>query len=203
MTTTAIANPEDNERINDIVRKFANAFNQAEDSFRAAGKIYAEAIMEFGQTARERLAAACPTIAPSTWRRLEALGNGSLDARLLTASSKGAASLRRLPAPIQTRALDEGVEVLIGNGESLRVQVDNLTPDQTRQVFAGDHIRDVSAQRAWLESNAPQIARPSATKPTPQNPVEIDRKHRRILVHGYPLTVADMAEYIRKLTNDA
>lgn len=34
------------------------------------------------------------------------------------------------------------------------MQVDNLTPEQTRQVFASDHIRDVSAQRAWLESNA-------------------------------------------------
>lgn len=157
MTTTAISNPE---QLNEAVRAFADAFNRAEDSFRAAGRLYAETIAAFGQAARERFAAACPKIAPTTWRRLEALGNGSLDARLLTASSKGAAALRRLPAPIQTSALDEGVEVLIGNGETLRIQVDNLTPEQTRQVFAGDHIRDVSAQRAWLESNAPQIARP-------------------------------------------
>jgi hypothetical protein len=154
MTTTIIS-------LDDTVRGFAEAFTRAEDSFRAAGKIYADAIAQFGQEAREKFAAACPKIAPTTWRRLEALGNGSLDGRLLTASSMGAAALRRLPAPMQTKALDNGVDVLVGNGDTLRVQVDNLTPEQSRQVFASDHIRDIAAQRAWMETHAPQTARPA------------------------------------------
>lgn len=159
MTTTTIIS------LDETVRGFAEAFTRAEDSFRTAGKIYAEAIATHGQEARERFAAACPKIAPTTWRRLEALGNGSLDGRLLTASSAGAAALRRLPAPLQTAALDNGVELLINNGDTLRVQIDNLTPEQARQVFAGDHIRDIPAQRAWVETHAPSVARPTITAP--------------------------------------
>lgn len=147
--------------LDDTVRGFAEAFTRAEDSFRTAGKIYADAVAQYGQEAREKFAAACPKIAPTTWRRLEALGNGSLDGRLLTAASIGAAALRRLPSTAQSAALDNGVEVLIGNGETLRIQVDNLTPEQSRQVFASDHIRDIPAQRAWLETHAPQTARPA------------------------------------------
>jgi hypothetical protein len=34
--------------------------------------------------------------------------------------------------------------------------VDNLEPEQARQVFAHDHVRDAAEQRAWIESHKPQ-----------------------------------------------
>jgi len=168
MTTTLIS-------LDDTVRGFAEAFTRAEDSFRTAGKIYADAVREFGQEAREKFAAACPKIAPTTWRRLEALGNGSLDGRLLTAASIGAAALRRLPAPMQTKALDNGVDLLVGSGDTLRVQVDNLTREQSAQVFAIDHIRDASAQRAWMETNATRPATTGAAWRVSGGKVQVSR----------------------------
>ncbi len=153
--------------VQDAAAAFGEAFRSAEDAFVAAGRIYAEAIRQFGQGAREAFASAAPKISASTWRRLEAIGNGALDSRLLTAGSAGAAALRRLPVQAQGPALDHGVEVLIGSGDTLRIQIDNLTQQQVRQVFSGDHIRDIPAQRAWLETNAPHLSSPSIAAGSP------------------------------------
>lgn len=151
--------------IDDYAGRFRAAFAKAEEGFVEAAKVYCEAIDKYGDDARKRFAAACPRISSSTWRCLERLGSGNLDARLLMTSSCGAAALRRIPGPMQTAAIDKGVEVLIANGETLIVQIDNLTPAQARQVFSNDHIRDIAAQRAWLETNAPTVARPMVAAP--------------------------------------
>ena len=147
-----------NDIANSFFDAFDDAFNRASAGFIEAGQILAKGIAEHGPEFRDLIIARFPKIAPSTWRKLESIGNGILDHRLLTDSSAGASILRRLPGPIQTRALNEGVAVLIAGGETLRVQVDNLTPEQARQVFASDHIRDESAQRAWVESRTPAIS---------------------------------------------
>lgn len=137
----------------DDAKAFAAAFANAEEAFINAGAIYARSIQVHGPGAREAFAAACPHITAGTWRRLEAVGNGSLDARLLTAGSCGANALRRLPITAQREALGTGVEVCLPGGDALRVQVDDLTPEQARQVFAADHVRSLPAQRAWLEAH--------------------------------------------------
>ena len=147
--------------LHDAAQAFAAAFSSAEESFTRAGRILADAVRAYGPEARAAFAAACPAITPGTWRRLEALGNGTLDPRLVAGVSAAGAILRRLPVAVQREALDRGVPLLLAGGDSLLVAVDNLSPAQARQVFAGDHVRDLAAQRAWLEANpaqAPAVA---------------------------------------------
>lgn len=162
MSTTAPSIP-----LPSLVRDFAEAFASAEDAFTRAGRILADAIREHGPEARAAFASACPAITPGTWRRLEALGNGTLDPRLVAGVSLGGAALRRLPVTMQREALDHGVEVLLPGGDSLRVAVDNLAPAQVRQVFAGDHVRDLAAQRAHLEAHPVVAAAPSTRGTAP------------------------------------
>jgi len=137
------------------IAAFALAFSSACEGFVAAGRIYAESIAAYGDLARDAFNEAIPNISPSVWRRLESIGNGTLDQRLFHAASQGARSLRRLPAPLQSECLDRGVDVLLSDGDSLRVTVDHLRRDQVRQVFAADHVRTLSEQKAFIAVAAP------------------------------------------------
>ena len=153
--------------LSDSVKAFASAFSAAQDHYLTAARLYADAVIAHGPASREAFSAAHPNVSQSTWRRLESVGAGVLDARLLTAGSVGASSLRRLPIHLQQEALNGGVTVLVSGGDTLVVAVDALTPDQTRQVFANDHVRTPSAQRAWIESrkmpDIPALDGPAAT----------------------------------------
>lgn len=140
----------------DAVRAFVEAFQIAREGFIEAGRIYASAIDQFGASARDQFAAGAPAVSGEMWRRLERLGRGEMDPRLLTQTTEGARALRRLPKNEQARALDTGVPLLLAGGDHLLVQVDSLTKAQVGQVFAIDHIRDLGAQRAWIETHAPQ-----------------------------------------------
>jgi hypothetical protein len=141
------------ELIQSKIDAFRAAFTLSADQLLIAAQIYAGAIAEGGPDVRGLFHAAAPQITPATWRRMEAAGNGSLDPRLVLNGSAGAAALRRLPAPVQSVAINHGVDLLTDSGDILRVQVDNLQPEQVRQVLSFDHIRDPSEQRAWIEDN--------------------------------------------------
>ena len=164
MTDTTITIFQSPEQAADA---FVQVFRNAEEAFILAGSIYAKAIGQFGPATREVFASKYPKMSASTWRRLESVGVGALDARLLLGGSFGACCARRLPSHSQKEVLDNGVNVLVAGGDILRVKLDALTSDQAKQVFAGDHVRDPGAQRAWLESrktpDAPATEGPAAT----------------------------------------
>lgn len=143
--------------------EFRERLSMSVDRFKAAGDSYVKAIDELGDAAREAFRANFPQVTPSLWRRLEAVGRNEMDSRLLVMSSAGANALRRCPFSVQKVALANGVEVLTANGDVLKVSIDNLTIEQVRQVFAGDHTRDAAAQRAWLETSARKAPKPPAT----------------------------------------
>jgi hypothetical protein len=75
---------------------------------------------------------------------------------LLVASYPAAARLMRLPYSEQKRAMEDGIEVLLMDSDgpdTLTVKPENLTNDQARQVFNGNSIRTLPAQRSFIESN--------------------------------------------------
>lgn len=88
------------------------------------------------------------------WGRLEAVAYGALDVRLVYAYSIGAHRLRGMPLKVQGQALDEGVRLLLPNGEHLQITIQNLTADQANQIFDTKNmcLRNDAAQRAYLES---------------------------------------------------
>jgi hypothetical protein len=131
----------------ETISGFSTEFRSACASYLKAAQIYAAAIATHGDHARVAFADQLPDITTSLWRRLESVGNGTMDPRLLSASSRGAQSLRRLPAPQQTEYLNSGVDVLLPGGDSLRVAIDHLQPSQVQQVFAGSHVRTLGEQR--------------------------------------------------------
>lgn len=86
-------------------------------------------------------------------RRFEQLGRKQIMPNLLVADYPAARHLARLPYSDQKRAIEEPLDLLVMDGKmptTLKVAVENLTPQQCRQVFNG-HIRSIGAQRAWLE----------------------------------------------------
>jgi len=177
--------------LSDAIGEFAVAFRSASEGFATAGRIYAEAVAAHGDVARALFNERIPGVVPSVWRRLEAVGNGSLDHRLMNAASRGAQSLRRLPAPLQAECLDRGVDVLLAGGDSLRVAVDNLQASQVRQVFAGDHVRSLSEQKAFLSVAAPLPA--GAVRP-----VEV-RGNRVIVRQPCELTRQDLIRLLGEM----
>ena len=86
--------------------------------------------------------------------RFEQLGRKQLIPCLLVADYPAARHLVRLPYSEQKRAVETSVDLLVCEGKEtsvLKVSVENLTPTQCRQVFDGDQVRSIGAQRAWLE----------------------------------------------------
>ena len=115
-------------------------------------------------------------LTPEFIHRVENVGRGKLDARLLWMSFVGSNRLRRLPISMQQKCLTEGVPVLIkteAGWETLKVEVPNLTSAQANQAIAFDHVRTDAEQRAYLEDIASRKkfegVQPSAT------PYEIKR----------------------------
>jgi len=138
----------------DYVTAFREALSGAVDGIRRAARIYVEAIDEEPERAQE-FRAACPEIPEGTWATLDKIGRGQVDVRLLMRQGgPHRARIARLPGPMQTRLLDgEPVDLLLDAGEevdSLKVDVRNVTSEQAAQLFAGDHIRSVAEQKAWL-----------------------------------------------------
>jgi len=150
------------------VKKFREAVERGVNAIEEAAQVYAAALDEHPAAASE-FAARCPGIPATAWAGFEAVGRGWVDKRLLWGGGAAQRALKYLPISMQRQALDGGVELLIGSGESLIVNVDNLTADQCRQVFAKDRIRDLGAQRAWVESRNP----PASITPRPAAPFEI------------------------------
>lgn len=104
-----------------------------------------------------------PQLTPGILRQLERIGRKELVPELLLKSGPGWSKLRQMPFPIQKRLMSEPVDLLVlteRGPDTLKVTIDNLTSQQARQVFDDDHVRDASAQRAWIAANAPAVLPP-------------------------------------------
>lgn len=140
------------------ISQFAAAYAKLLESFieqsREVGQLLI-ALIEAHPKFKEELHAAHPEIPLAALNTLERVGRGAILPEVAYGTpSAGRAALAKLPVSDQERLLKEGVSVLLlrnGDLQTLRVEIDNLTPDQVRQVFDRDIIRSEGAQRAWLE----------------------------------------------------
>ena len=182
-------------------------FPEAIDSLRSALGRFREAVTEAAQQYvaaidrdpdfRGYLIDEMPDVPASLWRALEQVGRGLLDGRIITGGIAYGNRLRRLPIHEQRRAIDESLPLLVGTGDQLPVKLSSLTPDQAEQLFAGDHIRTLEEQRAWLEDRRTK-QRAAAVPMAPE--VVVNRKLRCIEVAGVRLTASDLAHYLGKLS---
>lgn len=93
-----------------------------------------------------------PDIPSQYWRRIERVGRGQLDVRIVAGNASWGNKLEKLPLSDQKRALDDRLPLLLENGDVLHVSVSDIRQRQADQLFAFDHIRDLAAQRAFIEN---------------------------------------------------
>lgn len=87
----------------------------------------------------------------SELRKMEHVGRNIMNVKLLTATGEQYRCIAKCPISEQNKYLNEPIEVLTYNGDVLKVSIDNLSKDQTKQVFADNHVRGLSEQKVYLE----------------------------------------------------
>jgi len=118
-----------------------------------AGKLLAKNMDEDPEFI-EKICDFCKDISPEALYRLEQVGRGQLHPTLLLNDTPGVRRLRRLPYSLQKKHATEPLTVIISGGETLEIDVRNLTPGQAAQVFTRDSIRTPAEQRAFIEDRA-------------------------------------------------
>lgn len=195
MTNTTTTTPTTDWR-QDIKRRIIAGIADTVRALQETAAIYMEAITK-DPGFRDWIAEEVPEVSGYTWRSLEMVGRGQLDARIVAGCPYGN-KLRRLPMSEQQRAIDGTLPLLTATGDTLQVRLDALLPSQADQIFAAGHVRSLAEQKAWMEAKASQIA---MTKPANRGPqIEINRKKRCIVVNGVTLSAADLADYLRKIS---
>ena len=138
------------------IAEFRKALLEGIAGFVRASEIYVDSIRENPRNADRFQEELADMIPPGAWKRFEAVGKGALDPRLLlgvVGDKKKASLIERMPPSMQTRILNgERFPLLVSGGESLEVNLMDATFVQASQLLGSTSVRDLSQQRAWLES---------------------------------------------------
>lgn len=189
---TAIAAPAD-DGSDDSINRFLEAMKRGYEGIKDAAEIAREAIAKDPEWP-EKVAAKAPLFGALHIRRFADIGLKYI-AELSFPSSPGANALRKLPVAIQEKLFGKSVAVLIQNGETLLIDISNLTKEQARQVFASDHVRDAAEQRAWIESE--KLKTPKLTPLQDGQPYQI--KNHKFRIAGYEFTVRQLQRIIDQM----
>lgn len=141
------------ENKNHKVTEFVALITQGIECWNKAGEIVVQLLDDQGLTISD-IAQTSEFLTEDIVTRFEQLGRKQLLPRLLVADYPAAKHLVRLPYSEQKRAVENSIDLLVCQGKeasTLKVSAENLTPAQCRQIFDGDQIRSIGAQRAWLE----------------------------------------------------
>ncbi len=141
-----------------VIAKLKNAIQDGIDAWKHAGEALVELIDDHGMT----LESICdsigsPVVTINVLSQFERIGRNQVLPALLVADYPSSKLIQKLPISEQRRVGENGVEVMVlrsGKADTLIVQAEDLTKDQCKQVFGNESVRTLSAQRAWLESQA-------------------------------------------------
>jgi hypothetical protein len=129
--------------------------------------------------------------------QLEKIGRGQLCPQLLLADYPAARRMERLPMSEQERLMNGPVEVLVmrdGHADTLQVNVQHLTSQQVKQVFATNHVRSLAEQRQWVESQRP------ASEPVKVDvPYVLTRKSTVIFHQGCEMSAKELLRIAAQL----
>lgn len=140
-----------NDDLPSYVVEFRHALEGARDGIVKAAKIYVQAIDEDPERAKD-FRRGLPSIPEGTWSQFESIGRGVVDVRLLLGDGGPHRSrIKALPFALQERILEgEKFDLLVDDGEVLKVDMRSVTSDQASQLFAGAHLRTPAEQKAWM-----------------------------------------------------
>lgn len=140
----------------DVGKEIGKLVYDGIDSWLRAGEMVAEVLAADDAPTVEALADSAG-LSPDIVRRFEQIGRREIYPQLLAHTSEGARKLASCSYREQKQYMNDSVPVAIvrdGDVDVLDVKVDSLTREQCRQVFASHHVRNISEQRAWIETQA-------------------------------------------------
>lgn len=164
------------------------------ESWIEAGKLVANAVDKDPRWI-EKACAEDASLPAEVLHRFEQIGRRQIVPALLLNDSPGFKRLRRLPYAVQERYAVKPVELLLANGDTLHVDVQNLTPAQARQVFGVDRTRSLAEQRAIIEDAKAQRSVPRSNGEVPWRIIG-----KTLVVTGpCKMSVADLGSIISRI----
>ena len=133
------------------ISRFRELLRIGVSALKEASQVYVKAI-DRAPEAKQAFRELVPEVPASAWASFEKVGRGQMHEKLLLFGGRVHNLLRALPLSEQTDALENGILLLLHDGGSMRVMPEALTQSQVTQVFGDGGIRDLDAQRAWMES---------------------------------------------------
>jgi len=183
---------------NNKIQEFLQAFTDGIQGFERAGKILVE-LVDADQHAYSYIQEACPAMNATILGRLESIGRGILHPTLAMDKSAGGKQLAKLPLSVQEKFTRESIPVMIrkddGDFDILLVKFQDLTPDQSRQVFRNGRLATEGEQRAWIEDF---ILKGRSKKASDEKPWELTNKE--LIVGNVRFSAAQLAQFLAQLT---
>lgn len=136
----------------DYVSEFGEALKATVLNWRRAGEVYVQAI-DADPANKTIFFEKFPEIPPGVWTRIESVGRGTVLPELITSAIGCYKQVARLPISEQKMVSCHPIELLLANGDILKVKINDLQKDQIKQVFAIDHVRSIQEQKAYLEQS--------------------------------------------------
>ena len=135
---------------------FKEAFNNGIKGIVQASDIYVKSIGEDPSNAEKFREYFADSIPSAAWSNFEAIGRKWMHPQLIMGGMndrKKASKVKRLPYDMQEKVFQHTrFPLLLSDGETLQVSIQDATPEQVEQLVDGGTIRSESAQKAYLES---------------------------------------------------
>jgi hypothetical protein len=143
----------------DYVADFKAAFSGAIDGIVKASEIYVKAI-DADPKLKDKFISECSGFIPAgAWAEFEAVGRKWKHPKLILGGGAHSSLVKLLPYSDQEKLFSgERVSVLTSKGDVLKVDINSATPDQAALLIdkTNKRIRDIPAQKAYLESVKPE-----------------------------------------------
>ena len=172
--------------------RVAELITQGIEAWLEAGKILVE-LLDDGKSL-ESISEECG-LSEDILYRFEQIGRKSLHPQLLANTSAGARALSSCGYSTQSKYIKEPVKLLLNNGETLLVKVENMTASQVKQAFASGHVRSEGEQRAYIEAMEEKRRAQSIVT---ENPYEISGR-KVVFRQGVSMTKDELIHVLGRL----
>lgn len=165
-----------------------------------AGEIVVRLVDESGMTI-ETIADQSNYLTEDIVAKFEQMGRKQLVPELLVLDYPATRHIAKLPYSEQRRLLDGTVELMVlteKGSDTLRVATENLTSAQCRQVFDGNTVRTVAAQRAWLQDRQQEERMRAAIVDQAQLPWRI-KGRRVVFAHACEMSARELAHILSQM----
>lgn len=144
--------------LNKSIKEFKAALAAGIKGIVKASEIYVAALDEDPRVADDFREACKDWVPTAAWSQFEAVGRKLVHPKMLLGGmvdQKKARKVKKLAYSLQDRVFNkERFTLLLASGDTLEVDMLEATPEQVAQLCDDTMIRNLAAQKAWLEQQA-------------------------------------------------